>query len=186
VCSTRGLGAHTDHFRADFIVWECQRQAEQGGETFVVDPMPAFESLSERDQVAVRSTEMHEHRVFADDPQARPIIHDVPGRTRFYFTYWLSRAVTREQEAAVRKFRDALDASPRLFSARLAPGELLVVDNRRLLHGREAFSGARHLVRTWVSEDDSWKPPRRVPERDPSAGPARPRLIARLSASRHG
>ena len=155
VCSRRELGPHTDHFRADFIAWECHASAPSGGATFVVDPAPVIAALGADDRQALSTARMIEHRIFADDPDARPVLHSPD---RLYFTYWLAEGLTAAQRSAARRFRDALERAPRRLSRKLEPGDLLVVDNRRLLHGREAFAGPRHLTRIWITADESWEP----------------------------
>ncbi len=37
---------------------------------------------------------------------------------------------------------------------RLSPGDALLIDNYRLMHGREAFSGARHLRQCNLDRDE--------------------------------
>jgi|TARA_B100000524_G_scaffold299689_1_gene174305 trimethyllysine dioxygenase len=39
---------------------------------------------------------------------------------------------------------------------RLSPGETLIFDNRRVLHGRYAFRGRRNLIGCYLTADD-WK-----------------------------
>jgi len=109
VRSRRRLGPHTDHFRADYIAWECRRAAPNGGATFVVDPAPAFAALGAGDLVALREALMIEHRIFVDDPEARPALHPPD---RLYFTYWLAEELGAAQRAAARRLRDALERSP--------------------------------------------------------------------------
>lgn len=158
VCSRRALGPHTDHFRADFVVWECITSAAYGGDTFLVDPWPAFHALSESDRTAIRLVRVREHRLFYDDPDDRSVVTAVGAEQRIYFTYWLAHAATAAQTEAVQRYRSMLSASPSVLRAQLQPGDLLIVDNRRLLHGRSSFTGPRHLIRTWVSEDPDWNP----------------------------
>ena len=38
----------------------------------------------------------------------------------------------------------------------LAPGQVLFIDNHRLLHGREAFRGERHLRQCNIDRDEAW------------------------------
>jgi len=59
--------------------------------------------------------------------------------------------------AAYRALHAAIEAAPR-FEMRLQPGELLVFNNRRMLHGRHAFEaqrgGTRHLRGGYVNIDE--------------------------------
>lgn len=58
---------------------------------------------------------------------------------------------------AAQIFHKVLNAEERLFRYRLDPGECVIFDNRRILHGREAFdiaSGERWLKGAYVANDD--------------------------------
>lgn len=157
VCSRRGLGAHTDHYRASYIAWRCEHASEHGGTTFVVDPFAVLDALDIQTTRLVSSCRVMERRIFADDPEDRPIVETSADGRRIYFTFWFARPTSPAQEQAVERYRLALDQAPPVFAERLQPGDLLVIDNRRLLHGREAFEGPRHLTRVWIS-DASWTP----------------------------
>jgi alpha-ketoglutarate-dependent taurine dioxygenase len=158
VCSTRPLGPHTDHYRADFIAWECVTSAEADGATFVVDPAPAFNALSAADKELIGTARVFEHRVFEDDLPSRPIVDNAVCPERFYFTYWLARTATAAESQAIDRFREQLERPALAVRFRLSPGDLLVIDNRRVLHGRDAFTGHRHLIRAWISANDCWEP----------------------------
>jgi gamma-butyrobetaine dioxygenase len=58
---------------------------------------------------------------------------------------------------AVRSFTTLMRAPEFAISLRLRPGDAMVFDNYRVLHGRTAFdptSGARHLQGTYIDRDD--------------------------------
>ena len=53
------------------------------------------------------------------------------------------------------KFATAADARERHFSLAMQPGDIVIFDNERILHGREAFSGASNrLLRGCYSDRD--------------------------------
>jgi alpha-ketoglutarate-dependent taurine dioxygenase len=56
---------------------------------------------------------------------------------------------------AYRRFAECLFDPDAALSFKLEPGELFAVDNRRVLHGRTAFSsaGQRHLQGCYVDMD---------------------------------
>ncbi|OBR11592.1 TfdA family Taurine catabolism dioxygenase TauD [Colletotrichum higginsianum IMI 349063] len=59
--------------------------------------------------------------------------------------------------AAARAFQDVLEAPDNVFQYKLRPGECVIFDNRRVLHGRRAFdtgSGRRWLKGTYVADED--------------------------------
>jgi len=51
---------------------------------------------------------------------------------------------------ALRAFRRAIDARPAI-PIRWEPGDILIIDNRRMLHARTSIVGHRKLVRYWLS-----------------------------------
>lgn len=66
-------------------------------------------------------------------------------------------ALTGDQTRALDRLDELLREPTLLVQARLEPGEVVVVDNRRLLHGRTAFEDGplaeqrRLLLRAWIS-----------------------------------
>ena len=74
----------------------------------------------------------------------------------FYCSFWFDAPLAPEVQAAFDEFVAAIRRHE-VASFRLAPGDLLVVDNRRVLHGRTAITGShdRHLVREWLTTSRS-------------------------------
>lgn len=172
VCSQDELGPHTDHYRAHYIVWRCDHAAPVGGATFVVNPWPALDSLDRTTRAEVASCRVLERRLFEDDPHDRAILETAPAGERIYLTFWFTRPTSLQQQAAVDRFRNALWATPPAFVRVLQPGDVLVVDNHRVLHGRTAFHGTRHLQRVWIS-DATWTPTWLPPQTPTHSNPRR-------------
>ena len=61
-----------------------------------------------------------------------------------------------EAYQALRRFHRLADQPHLRLSFRLDPGQILCFDNRRILHGRKAFSGSgtRHLQGIYIDRDD--------------------------------
>jgi gamma-butyrobetaine dioxygenase/trimethyllysine dioxygenase len=130
------------------------RRAERGGENLVADGRTAFRYLESLDADAAHrltSTPVRFHRKQAQFEREviAPIVTFESDRFRVrssYFTvapYKLPFAEMsawyRAHDAYVRILRD-----PRHHHRfRLDPGDVLLYDNHRMLHGREAFTGAR-------------------------------------------
>ena len=55
---------------------------------------------------------------------------------------------------ALKSFLRILRASKNEFYFKLTPGKLLVVENTRVLHGRSAFTGNRHVMGCYVGRDE--------------------------------
>lgn len=141
---------HTDHPRARWISWECVRQSSEGGYSLLKDTKPARDSLTESEREELRSLAIRTHVVFPDDTGAYPILRvDGDGADWIYFTPWMTDG---QSSPAFRKFTQALEATPTL-TLRLYPGESLLIDNGRMLHGRSALGGDkdRLLIRRWIA-----------------------------------
>ena len=141
---------HTDHPRARWISWECVSQSSEGGYSLLKDTKPALDSLTESERAELRALAIRTHVVFPDDTGAYPVLRkDGDGADWVYFTPWMTDG---QSSPAFRKFLSALEASPTL-SVRLYPGESLLIDNGRMLHGRSALGGDkdRLLIRRWIA-----------------------------------
>jgi alpha-ketoglutarate-dependent taurine dioxygenase len=153
VTSDLELDLHTDHPSARWIVWYCYRQSDEGGESLILDPMPAYLGLSEAHREALKNIYLFEHRVFPDDPESCPLVREKDnGELHFYYSFWLVREEDKHHPALI-EFRRRL-ASLTPYRLKLAPGDILAVDNHRLFHGRTKIGGNkdRFLKRFWIAE----------------------------------
>jgi len=144
------MALHTDHPRARWISWECVRQSSEGGYSLLKDTQPALASLSEAERDELRALAIRTHVVFPDDTGSYPILRtNGDGADWVYLTPWMTDG---RSSPAFRKFVQALEATPTL-SIRLCPGESLLIDNARMLHGRSALCGDkdRLLIRRWIA-----------------------------------
>jgi len=150
LATDKEMRLHTDHPRARWISWECVRQSSEGGFSLLKDTQPALASLSEAERDELRALATRTHLVFPDDKGAFPVLRkDGDGSDWVYFTPWMTDG---QSSPAFHKFIQALDATPTL-SLRLYPGESLLIDNGRMLHGRSALGGDkdRLLIRRWIA-----------------------------------
>lgn len=149
LATDKEMQLHTDHPRARWISWECVRQSSEGGYSLLKDTKPALDSLTGSERDELRSLAIRTHVVFPDDTGAYPILRaDGDGADWIYFTPWMTDG---QSSPAFRKFTQALEATPTL-TLRLFPGESLLIDNGRMLHGRTALGGDkdRLLIRRWI------------------------------------
>jgi [2-(trimethylamino)ethyl]phosphonate dioxygenase len=170
--SALGLGNHTDNPYRDPVpqlqLLHCLEAAGEGGESVVVDGFAAADRLRReapeafalltRTSVNFRYVEAGE----VDLRNAAPLIElDVAGALRT--VRYNNRSIGPLDLAAdaVAEFYDAYRRFARLLhdptmtvGFRLLPGDLFIVDNRRVLHGRRGFSGGRrHLQGTYADAD---------------------------------
>ena len=99
-----------------------------------------------------------------DHRWSAPIIDYLPGSTiPTIRAFYPVRAFPNMPEADIGAAYDALRLFHRLadepqfeLKFKLNPGEVMCFDNRRILHGREAFSGSglRHLQGVYIDRDE--------------------------------
>lgn len=155
VKSRSGIDWHTDHHRAERIVWYSLSQAEEGGETLVADGLAALALLNFGQVEALRNIMLTDHSVFRGDPPRHPMLIGpiAPGgRPRLYFSLWLAEEATGMEREAFEAFGEAL-AKVEHERFLLQPGDVLAVDNTRMAHARTAIGGqrVRHLRRYWLA-----------------------------------
>jgi hypothetical protein len=130
---------HTDHPIADLIAWRCAAQDERDGE----------ETRS-----ALHRLELPAMVRLGESATPTTILAKEGGGERLFYAPWLEAvdpcAATRTALVAFRCVLTGLQASARRI--RILPGHILLVDNRRMLHGRGALlpESTRRLRRLWI------------------------------------
>jgi gamma-butyrobetaine dioxygenase len=168
-----GLGVHSDNPYRDptpgVQLLHCLVSEAPGGDSILVDGFAAAEQLrAEAPEQFALLTRVPASFRFADkdaDLQAsRPLISlDVEGEIEaIHFNNRSFTGINGPVElvgpwyAAYRNFARVLKQPARELAFRLAPGDLLVMQNERALHGRTAFDanlGRRHLQGCYVDKD---------------------------------
>lgn len=156
--STDAISFHTDSAIADLVAWYCVRQDPAGGATSFLDLGAMGQVLDPDDFEGLR---LVRHKC---PSQRRSRLVDVPllldegtaARPRFFFTPWLiDPQLGPEALAAYRAFVEALAEHEEEWveHVRLEPGEVVVIDNRRILHARSELpaQSPRLLERAWIS-----------------------------------
>ena len=168
-----GLLCHTDlpnwERPPDYQLLHCLENGAKGGDSILVDGFRAAETLRAQEPAAFRllSGTPIDFR-FQDSEsdirfRAPAIALDDAGavtEVRFNFAVMGAvRAPTNRMGAlcrALRAFAEVIRDPALECHYRLSPGELLIFDNRRVLHGRAAFdpsTGRRHLQGCYVDRD---------------------------------
>lgn len=154
VTSDRALDLHTDHHRADLIAWHCRTQTSEGGATRLADAATAYASLTPDEQHALATIRLFEHSVFPGDADTHPVVEHTSRGPRFYCSFWFpdDQPLSAAQRAAFSAFEAAIRRHE-VANFRLVPDDVLLIDNRRILHGRTAITGSRdrHLDRYWLT-----------------------------------
>jgi len=168
------LDLHTDlanwRWPPDFQLLFCVRNDAAGGGSVLADGLKVAEDLRREDPDAFgllteHPVEFRFHDQTCDIAASAPTIAlgSAGNIERIRFNNWL-RGTMSLPEDLMAPFYDALGKfwlrlrDPRYhLNLRLAAGEMLAYDNRRVLHGREAFdpnTGQRHLQGCYITADD--------------------------------
>ena len=151
VTSDRELKLHTDHHAVKFITWYCHKQCSAGGESVLLDTQQLLPQLTRENLQALKYICAYEHKLFEDDEKQHPILTEsVDGNLEIYYSYWLMDDDDRKNINFI-KLKDLIDSSNPI-KLKLNPFDALILDNKRVLHGRTAIQGDkdRHLTRYWI------------------------------------
>jgi gamma-butyrobetaine dioxygenase len=165
-----GLGAHTDNPYRDptptLQLLHCLSSSAGGGENTLVDafrvaedlPGNHFELLAGqpiRFRYADEGTQLEaETPVLALD--ARDTLQAVHYNTRSAQPFRLAPSLVEPYYDAYRNFGRLLEDARYRIQLKLEPGDLFIVDNLRVLHGRTAYApeaGERHLQGCYADRD---------------------------------
>jgi gamma-butyrobetaine hydroxylase len=164
------LGAHTDNPYRDptptLQLLHCLASSAEGGENTLVDgfrvaqdlPVEDFELLSGCTitfRYADAETELEAERpVIAAD--VRGDVQAVHYNTRSVQPFRLPGDIVGEYYEAYQRFGRMLESPDYRIRFKLAPGDLFIVDNQRVLHGRTGYAasgGERHLQGCYADRD---------------------------------
>jgi gamma-butyrobetaine dioxygenase len=168
-----GLGVHTDNPYRDpspgIQLLHCLEADAPGGESILVDGFKAAEDLRRDDPAAFeRLSKLPQHFHFSDknadlEADQRVIHTDHEGIVRsVHFNNRSAAPIDLPLEeiegwyAAYRRFARLLRRPEGELRFRLAPGQLLMFQNDRVLHGRDGFDpnqGRRHLQGCYIDQD---------------------------------
>lgn len=169
----RGLEPHTDNPYRDPIpgyIWlHCLTNAAEGGDSTLADGFMAARLLRQRDPSAyaclTRVTPSFRYcdadtYLESEGPLIELDSRNEPVRVRYSNrTEGVPALPAEELEAyyAARKaFYQLITGEELTLNLKLDPGQMLIIDNYRLLHGRSAFQlagGVRHMRQGYVDRD---------------------------------
>jgi gamma-butyrobetaine dioxygenase len=159
--SDLGLGLHTDNpYREPvpgFQALHALITSPDGGDSLFADGFALAEHVRDTrpDDFALlsrTSVPFHYRSLNAELYAERPLIQ-LSGRGEIQAVHYNSRSIapldpsfpgTADYYAAYRRFASLLREPRFQLKFKLADGEIVVFDNQRILHGRTAFSSARH------------------------------------------
>ncbi|RTR06458.1 2-trimethylaminoethylphosphonate dioxygenase [Halomonas nitroreducens] len=171
----RGLEPHTDNPYRDPIpgyIWlHCLTNAADGGDNTLVDGYRAAQVLAERGPAAfdclTRVTPGFRYRDETTWLESEGPLIELDGQGRVIRVRYSNRtervaALPTEElaryYAARRAFYELITSDELTVHLKLDPGQMLIMDNYRLLHGRRAYElagGVRHLRQGYVDRDST-------------------------------
>lgn len=165
-------GPHRPDAAPDWFALMCVRQAEIGGHLMLVSTSQILTLLSKDVIAALERPFLFDQREEGSRPVKRPILREVSAG-RWHVNYLRkyielghrhpsAMPLTDIQVGALDRLDEVVNTLAARPSTRttlkLAPGQMVLVDNRRLLHGRTAFrTDAAHkdrlMLRAWISPE---------------------------------
>ena len=151
--SNQGMSFHTDHNAANFTAWFCNSQSAKGGQSLLVDTKKILQNFSESSLSLLLEISVKTHQVFYADNLSVPLLSiNDSEQTSVYYAQWLvnNPACIKHQKALEMFEQEIKSAEP--IKILLSEGDLLIIDNHRMLHGREGFPSHsnRWLTRYWL------------------------------------
>ena len=146
---------HTDHPEVGAIAWWCEVQDESDGTSLLLDTRPVVEALPESCRTALRSVRLECPPLAGGPPTLSfPVLRETARGEAIFCSPWLRAVggdVSGQRQLDLLRER-LMQAHAHRRACRLRPGEVLIVDNQRVLHGRDAINeqSRRRLMRTWI------------------------------------
>lgn len=163
-------GPHRPDTAPDWFALLCIRQARVGGGLILVPTGEIIRKLDPDALAVLQEPFLFDQREDGVPPVPRPVLVQQPDR-QWHVNYLreyielghrhpLGTPLTDRQVHALDRFDQEVAsavANPDRIEVKLAPGQLAVIDNRRLLHGRTTFGDDpqdrdRLMLRTWIRE----------------------------------
>ena len=165
------LDFHSDNPRMNVLAWYCVAQDETDGATRLIDTSNVAEYFSE-DELAVLTGINVTYSIWlpGSDRESflnEPLLTKTPFGYRTYYQSWfLLDRYSDEQASALNRFAGYISqmSETNSIGVKLAKGESLFIDNRRILHGRNAlgYRSERHLIRLYIRSTHLWAAAREI------------------------
>jgi alpha-ketoglutarate-dependent taurine dioxygenase len=173
--NTTPLPAHTDGFAygdryPDYFLLSCAHSSPLGGESFLVDGEAVVDLLAARRGGRDLVERLQTVPVDQTEPDMQRSVSPIIGRTttgrlmlrRFPFQRPSEDSTEPERDATmIDAWKDAITAAAeRAPRFKLQAGDVAVIDNYRMMHGREGYADlARQMWRVWVWTTSAWGVP---------------------------
>ncbi len=153
-----------------YLILQCVKQAAVGGESMLIDAQDALKIMKERhpaDYALLCEPLFHfvreaDQRLFPIEAPVFKVLangnNSIRFREEYIFNLGIPSHPRRLQAALDNLYNDCLMSPQCQRKIRLEDGDILVIDNFRMLHGRSPFKVVkgrhRHLRRVWIVDED--------------------------------
>ena len=147
---------HTDQPEVEIIGWRCENQDDEDGASLLFDTRPFVEGLDVSLVDMLHDVQLVTPPLEGGPPTMRwPVLRRTASGDAVFCSPWLRSASSAPSHvSALERFREQLSRTIKRASTRvrMSAGEMLFVDNQRVLHGRGAIAPAsrRVLHRLWI------------------------------------
>ncbi|MGW1197953.1 TauD/TfdA family dioxygenase [Streptomyces sp. NPDC002536] len=160
----KDVGCHTDGAFIDgpgvappaLLMLHCAQPADAGGESLLVDSATLFEAVQQADPPLLRALLRPQFTFCRDELVAvnQPVFRR-RDPTAMTIRWRFDKALygTKPALEAARAFHDRYVRSAPRTQILLRRGEILVIDNLRILHARKESRGKRILRRAWIADE---------------------------------
>jgi alpha-ketoglutarate-dependent taurine dioxygenase len=139
---------HTDHPQSHYLAWHCIKQADEGGETLLLNIPEVFNMLSEKHQNALKEIELKLNLEFEDETY--PFYKE---GNFFYSPSLLLKNYTTDQQLAIAAFKTAMHMVP-TQKLRMETGDLFILNNTKFMHGRSNFkANTNRFLKRYLIKD---------------------------------
>jgi len=153
LASNQPMHFHTDHNEARYIAWFCNSQSAKGGASLLIDTKDVLKYFSKQSLLLLQEVHVNSHKIFYKDRLSAPLLSINENKVQVYYSSWLLNvpACVKHQKAVALFEEKIRSVTPARIL--LSEGDLLIIDNHRMLHGREGFpsNSNRWLTRYWIN-----------------------------------
>lgn len=154
LCQPGEVPMHSDHPDAEWIAWWCERADPQGTPQLLSDSLAVVGALDDASRRILTQTRVVARYRSRAPARMFPILRETSGGWRLFFAPWLEpESSDVPVQDAWRQLVEAVERSRQSrLEVRLGAGEILLIDNGRMLHGRPPLDpdSPRCLVRAWL------------------------------------
>lgn len=155
LASNRPMGFHTDHHSAKYLAWFCNSQSSMGGASLLIDSNQVLNVMSANALSQLQDVYVRTHQVFYSDKLSLPLLSYDKSAPAVYYAKWLvNNPSDPKVHDALSQFENLLEVTEPI-KVMLSEGDILLIDNHRMLHGREGFpeNSNRWLTRFWLKQN---------------------------------